>query len=62
MSDSLTLGLASTAVGLVNSTINLFKQVNEAAKNSDDIDLKRGLSDLYNQIVELKAQILVLAQ
>jgi regulator of replication initiation timing len=62
MSDPLTLGLASTAVGLVNSTISLFKQVNESAKNSDDIDLKKGLSDLYNQIVELKAQILDLAQ
>src|ERR1035437_3401081 len=62
MTDPLTLGLASTAVGLVNSTISLFKQVNEAAKNSDDLDLKRGLNDLYNQIVELKAQILDLAQ
>jgi hypothetical protein len=62
MSDPLTLGLASTAVGLVNSTISLFKQVNDSAKNSDDIDLKRGLSDLYGQIVELKAQILDLVQ
>jgi hypothetical protein len=62
MSDPLTLGLASTAVGLVNSTISLFKQVNEAAKSSDDLDLKSGLSDLYSQIVELKAQILDLAE
>jgi hypothetical protein len=62
MSDPLTLGLASTAVGLVNSTISLFKQVNEAAKKSDDLELKQGLNDLYGQFVELKAQVLDLAQ
>jgi hypothetical protein len=62
MGDPLTLGLAATAVGLVNSTISLFKQVNEAAKESDDLDLKRGLSDLYGQIVELKAHVLDIAQ
>jgi hypothetical protein len=62
MSDPITVGLASTAVSLVNGTISLFKQVNDAAKESDNIDLKRGLSDLYSQIVEIKAQVLDLAQ
>jgi hypothetical protein len=62
MNDPLTLGLASTAVGLVNGTISLFKQVNESAKNSDNLDLKNGLSSLGSQIVDLKVQILDLAQ
>jgi hypothetical protein len=62
MSDPLTLGLASTAVSLVNGTISIFKQVNESAKKSDDLELKQGLNDLYGQFVEIKAQILDLAQ
>jgi hypothetical protein len=61
MSDPVTLGLASTAVSLVNGTINLFKQVNETAKTSDNLELKSGLNDLYSEIVNLKAIVLDLS-
>jgi hypothetical protein len=62
MSDPVTLGLVSTAVGLVNNTISLFKQVNESAKNSDNLELKSGLNDLYSEILSLKALVLELSQ
>jgi len=54
MSDPLTLGLASTAVGLVNGTIGLLKEARDAAKRSDDHDLKDKLSEVYDAVLELK--------
>ena len=54
MSDPLTLGLASTAVGLVNGTINLLKEAREAAKRSDDHDLKETLNGLYDAFLDIK--------
>jgi hypothetical protein len=57
MSDPLTLGLASTAVSLVNGTIGLLKEAREAAKRSDDHDLKDKLSDVYDSVLELKDTI-----
>jgi hypothetical protein len=57
MSDPLTLGLASTAVGLVNGTIGLLKEAREAAKRSDDHDLKDKLSEVFDSVLELKEVI-----
>jgi hypothetical protein len=57
MSDPITLGLASTAVGLVNGTISLLKEARDAAKRSDDHDLKDKLSDVYDAVLELKELI-----
>src|ERR1035441_1696668 len=57
MSDPVTLGLASTAVGLVNGTIGLLKEAREAAKRSDDHDLKDKLSEVFDSILELKEVI-----
>jgi len=57
MSDPITLGLASTAVGLVNGTIGLLKEARVAAKRSDDHDLKDKLSEVYDAVLELKALI-----
>jgi hypothetical protein len=38
MSDTTTLGLAASAVGLVNSTISVLKEARDAAKRSSDHD------------------------
>lgn len=57
MSDPATLGLASTAVSLVNGTIGLLKEAREAAKRSDDHDLKNKLSAVYDSVLELKETI-----
>ena len=57
MSDPLTIGLASTAVGLVNGTIGLLKEAREAAKRSDDHDLKDKLSEVFDSVLELKELI-----
>jgi hypothetical protein len=57
MSDPLTLGLATTAVGLVNGTIGLLKEARESAKRSDDHDLKDKLSEVYDSVLELKEVI-----
>src|ERR1035437_9820712 len=57
MTDPITLGLASTAVGLVNSTIGLLKEARDAAKRSDDHDLKDKLSDVFDAVLELKEVI-----
>lgn len=57
MSDPLTIGLASTAVSLVNGTIGLLKEARESAKRSDDHDLKDKLSEVYDSILELKEVI-----
>jgi hypothetical protein len=57
MSDPITLGIASTAVGLVNTTIGLLKQAKEAAKESDDHNLKDKLSEVYDSFLDLKEVI-----
>jgi hypothetical protein len=57
MSDPLTLGLASTAVGLVNGTIGLLKEARDAAKRSDDHDLKDKLSEVFDSVLQLKEVI-----
>lgn len=57
MSDPLTIGLASTAVSLVNGTIGLLKEARESAKRSDDHDLKDKLSDVFDSVLELKEVI-----
>src|ERR1700677_703886 len=57
MSDPITLGLASTAVGLVNGTISLLKEARDAAKRSDDHDLKDKLSEVFDSVLELKEVI-----
>jgi len=57
MSDPLTLGLASTAVGLVNGTLDLLKKARDAAKQSDDHDLKSELSEVLDSVLELKEAI-----
>jgi hypothetical protein len=57
MSNPITLGLASTAVGLVNGTIGLLKEAREAAKRSDDHDLKDKLSEVFDAVLELKEVI-----
>lgn len=57
MSDPLTLGLASTAVSLVNGTIGLLKEAREAAKRSEDHSLKDSLSAVYDSVLELKEVI-----
>jgi hypothetical protein len=54
MNDPTTLGLASTAVGLVNGTIGLLKEARNAAKRSDDHDLKDKLSEVFDAVLELK--------
>lgn len=57
MSDPLTLGLASTAVSIVNGTIGLLKEARESAKRSDDHDLKDKLSEVFDSVLELKEVI-----
>jgi hypothetical protein len=57
MSDPITLGLASTAVSLVNGTIGLLKEARESAKRSDDHDLKDKLSEVFDSVLELKEVI-----
>lgn len=57
MSDPITLGLASTAVSLVNGTISLLKEAKEAAKRSDDHDLKDKLSEVFDSVLDLKEVI-----
>jgi hypothetical protein len=57
MSDPLALGLASTAVDLVNNTIGLLKAAKEAAKRSKDHDLKEKLSEVFDAVLELKDAI-----
>lgn len=57
MNDPLTLGLASTAVSLVNGTIGLLKEARESAKRSDDHDLKDKLSEVFDSVLELKEVI-----
>jgi uncharacterized small protein (DUF1192 family) len=57
MSDPVTVGLASTAVGLVNGTIGLLKEARDAAKRSDDHDLKDKLSEVFDSVLELKEVI-----
>ena len=57
MSDPVTLGLASTAVGLVNGTIGLLKEARDAAKRSDDHDLKDKLSEVFDSVLELKEAV-----
>jgi regulator of replication initiation timing len=57
MSDPITLTLASTAVGLVNGTIGLLKEARDAAKRSDDHDLKDKLSEVFDAVLELKEVI-----
>jgi len=54
MSDPMTLGLASTAVSLVNGTISLLKEARDSAKRSDDHDLKDKLSEVFDAVLELK--------
>jgi hypothetical protein len=54
MSDPITVGLASTALGLVNSTIGLLKEAKAAAKRSDDHDLKDKLSEVFDAVLDLK--------
>ena len=54
MTDPTTLGLASTAVGLVNGALGIVKAAREAAKGSDDHDLKDKLSEVYDAVLELK--------
>ena len=54
MTDPTTLGLASTAVGLVNGTIGLLKEARDAAKRSNDHDLKDKLSAVFDAVLELK--------
>ena len=62
MADPLTLGIASTAVGLVNGTISLLKQAREAAKSSEDHDLKDKLNEIYDTFLELKELIVSLRE
>jgi hypothetical protein len=57
MSDPITLGLASTAVGLVNGTISLLKEARASAKGSDDHDLKGKLNEVFDSVLELKEVI-----
>ncbi len=57
MNDPLTLGIASTAVSLVNGTIGLLKEARDAAKQSDDHDLKDKLSEVFDSVLELKEVI-----
>lgn len=57
MSDPISLGLASTAVTLVNGTIGLLKEARASAKRSDDHDLKDKLSEVFDSVLELKEVI-----
>jgi hypothetical protein len=54
MNDPLTLGVATTAVSLVNGTISLLKEARDSAKRSDDHDLKDKLSEVYDSVLGLK--------
>jgi uncharacterized small protein (DUF1192 family) len=54
MSAPLTIGLASTAVGLVNGTISLLKEAKQAAKQSEDHNLKDKLSEIFDSVLDLK--------
>ena len=62
MSDPLSLGLASTAVGLVNGTISLLKDAKQAAKSSQDHELKEKVSEVYDEILNLKEAVSNLAK
>ena len=57
MTDPISLGLATSAVTLVNGTIGLLKEARDAAKRSDDHDLKDKLSEVYDSVLELKEVI-----
>ncbi len=57
MSDPGTVGLAATAVNLVNGTIGLLKEARASAKRSDDHDLKDKLSDIFDSVLELKEAV-----
>jgi hypothetical protein len=54
MTDPITLGLASTAVSLVNGTLSMLKEARESAKRSDDNDLKDKLSEVFDSVLEIK--------
>jgi hypothetical protein len=54
MTDPITLGIASTAVTLVNGTLSILKEARESAKRSDDHDLKDKLSEVLDSVLELK--------
>jgi hypothetical protein len=57
MNDPLTMGFASTAVGLVNSTISLLKEAKQAAKSSEDHELKDKLNEVFDSFLDLKEVI-----
>jgi hypothetical protein len=54
------ISTASTALGLINSTVQTAKTAIELAKHSKDSDLKNSVSAVLDQILDLKAKILEL--
>ena len=54
------MSAASTALGLINSTVQTAKTAIELAKHSKDHDLKNSVSAILDQILDLKAKILEL--
>lgn len=60
MSGPLTLGIAQSAVALASGTLGILKEAREAAKRSEDHDLKNKLSEVFDNVLELKESIFAL--
>jgi hypothetical protein len=54
------IGAASTAIGLINSTVQTAKTAIELAKHTKDADLRQSVSEVLDQILDLKAKVLEL--
>jgi hypothetical protein len=54
------INVASTAIGLINSTVQTAKTAIELAKHSKDSDLRNSVSEVLNHILDLKAKVLEL--
>jgi hypothetical protein len=54
--------VASTALTLVNSTVQSLKTAIELAKTSKDSDLKQTISEVFNGVLDLKSKVLDLEE
>jgi len=54
------ISVASTAIGLINSTVQTAKTAIELAKHTKDSDLRNSVSEVLDHILDLKAKVLEL--
>jgi len=53
---------AATAIGLVNSAFSSVKTALDLAKKTTDLDLKQEVSNVFDNVLELKATVYELAE